>query len=565
MKITKAQIEAAAELSRRRQDGILMFRSLPHQDEFFTSTASEELVRGGNRSGKSSCSAVRFAAIARDMPVTLSDGTEISARLPHQKGRPLIMWVIGIQLNHIGATIHRLLFRPGVYKIIRDLRTGQWRAFRPWSQEDRDRAGQCKPSFPLIPASEIEGWSWERYSERQFNLCTLKNGTQIYAYASTADVKQGDPVDCIWIDEAIKYPGHVPEWQARLSDNKGRLLWSSWPTMANPALRRMTDRAVEQAEEVEKGLRSHADVREFVLRFSDNPYIDDDEKRKRIEGWTEEERRARDLGEYITDSFLIYPSFNKHVHDAMPDDPSPDDEVAQILRKRLGQPPHDWTRELILDPGTSKPGILLCAVTPPELGDELVVYDEIYTPRLDAHALAVRVRDKTLGYEFERFIIDGHAGRQTPMGFGLSIERNYSNAFAEHNLKCRQTGSHFTYGSDDEIARIGLVQSALKVRGNGRPRLRIVVKNCPNLVRQLETNVKKIERDEMTEKPAPGQKDDLRVCLEYWVSRHPRYVPRAGGERITSDAHRYWLEKRKRRASKNGPVQEVVTCGPKTD
>lgn len=516
-----------------------------------------------HNSGKSTCAAVKFAAAARDRQVTLSDGTKVDGRLPHQKGRPLVMWVIGIQLNHIGATIHRLLFRKGLYRIIRDTNTGKWRSYRPWSPSDLRRERECQQSDPLIPPNEIQEITWERRGEKQFNLCTLKDGTQIYAYASTSEVKQGDPVDYIWIDEAIKYPSHVPEWQARLSDKKGRLLWSSWPTMANPALRAMTDRALEQQEEVDKGIRPHADVREFVLAFSENPFIDDEEKRKRLEGWSAEERRARDLGEYITDTYLIYPTFNKHVHAAVPDNNGEDDDtLADILRKRNGQPPANWTRELILDPGTSKPGVLLCAVPPADVGSFFVVYDEIYIPRLDADALATEIRKKTLGYNFERFIIDGRAGRQTAMGFGQTVESNYSAAFAANRLSCNQTGNQFTYGSDDEIARIGIVQSALGIRGDGTPKLRIVIKNCPNLVKQLETNTKKIERNELSEKPQPGQKDDLRVCLEYWLSRKPRYIHPPVADRITSDAHRYFLEKKQRRQYKQSDGREAVHCGP---
>jgi hypothetical protein len=563
LSITKQQLEAAGELARRQKDGLEMFRSLPHQDEFFRSVASEELVRGGNRSGKSTSAAVKFAACARDRSITLSDGTTVPGRLEHQKGRPLLLWVIGIQLNHIGATIHRLLFKEGLYKIIRDEKTRKWRSYRPWSESDRRREKECKPSFPLIPETEIDDFTWERRGERQFNLCTLKNGTQIYAYASTSEVKQGDPVDYIWIDEAIKYPSHVPEWQARLSDRKGRLLWSSWPTMANPALRAMTDRAIEQQEEMDKGLRGHCDVREFILKFSDNPFIDADEKRKRLEGWSTEERRARDLGEYITDTFLIYPSFNKHVHAAVPDDNGDnDDAIAEALRRRHGQPPANWTRELILDPGSSKPGVLLCAIPPVDMGNYLVVYDEIYVPRLDADALALAVRQKAFGYNFERFIIDGRAGRQTAMGFGVTVESNYSRAFAANRLSCNQTGNQFTYGSDDELARIGMVQSALGIRGDGTPRLRIVTKNCPNLIKQLETNVKRMDRNEISEKPAPGQKDDLRVCLEYWISRNPRYIHPPIAEQVTSDAHRYYLEKKRRKQQKQPAEEKTVNCGP---
>lgn len=506
-------------------DALRLFRPLPSQSEFFRTASSEVLVRGGNRSGKSTVAAMKFAAIARDMPIILPYG-EISQRLPYQKDRPLLMWVIGYQLNHVGATIHRLLFRPGLYKIIRDGKTGEWRSWNPWNPEDLERELECKPSPPLIPASEIENWAWEKRAENQFTLCRLKNGTEIQAYPSTGEPKAGDPVDIIWIDEAIKYPAHVAEWQARLSDRKGRLFWSSWPKASNRALVDMTKRAEKQ-----KDLGEDADVREFVFRFSDNPFIDKNEKRKRLEGWSEDERRTRDSGEYITDNFLVYPGFNRNLHAAITHDADP---LTQILRSNGLRPPLDWTRELILDPGTSKPGVLFGAIPPPELGDYRVIYDEIYIQRLDAAALAKLVYQKARGQYFERFIIDVRAARQMPMGFGVTVGSHYSAEFEKLGLRCVQTGSQFTPGSDDVLGRIGAVQEWMNVRRDGTPKLRIVTEVCGNLVEQIENYVKAMEGELVGDKPARGQKDDLVNCLEYWASREPIYVePPEGGQPLT--------------------------------
>ncbi len=427
--------------------------------------------------------------------------------------------------------------------------------------KDKGREKDKKPSFPLIPPSEIERFSWNKKGTNEFDLCVLKNGTHIAAYPSTGDVKQGDPVDHIWIDEAIQYPSHVAEWQARLSDNKGRLLWSSWPRMSNSALVDMTKRAQEQAEEVANGERSHADVEEFVLTFTDNPFIDDDEKRKRLEGWSEDERRARDKGEYITDNFLIYPQFNKAVHCAIPLDPEDDDALAGILRQRNGEPPANWTRELILDPGTQRPGILFCAVPPPGFGPYLVVYDEIYGKRWDADAIAKECKKRFGPYKFNRFIIDGQAARQTPMGFGVTIGKNYERAFRAEKLFCMETEERFTPGSSDELGRIQLVQAAMVIQKDGLPRLRVNIQKCPRLVEQLSTNVKAMEKEEISEKPLKGQKDDLRVCLEYWISRSPHYVlpvrteEEIGGPGVI--AYKMW----KSRWAKK-PQKKAVSCGP---
>jgi len=552
------------EWSRRRIDAVRMFRPAPgEQEKFFRCNATEILLRGGNRSGKTVCTATRFAAIARDMPITLKDGTQIDARLPHQRKRPLVMWVVGYDLKHIGQTIYRVLFRPGLYKIIQDPDSGLWRAFDPTLEYDAANEHKAKPAPPLIPQSEIDteqgtgGFTWENKGEKQFSAVYLKNGTIIYAFSSMGEVKAGDPVDVIWIDEKIKYPQHYPEWQARLSDRRGRLLWSSWPARDNAALRQISRRAKHAAENP----GSDDDVREFQLRFSSNPFISEDQKRKRIAGWSEDERTARDLGDFAVDSLKMYHTFSPEIHCAFGPDPTFDDKLAAKLRSTGGQPPADWTRYLVLDPGTSHPAVLLAAVPPPEVyGHFVVPYQEVYTPRLDADALAKVILDATQGQVFEAFIVDPRAARQTPMGFSGTVGMNYSRAFRERRLSCRISGSAFTPGSDDVLARIALLRAWMVIQSDGRTKLRIVADACPNLCRQLVEYEKK-ERDGIVlEEPADKQRIDVAQCLEYLASRRPQYVARP--EQTASQdspAMRAWKKLQER---DRGGQRQPIRCGP---
>lgn len=570
MNLTPSQLKAAAELSRRQNDGLAMFRAMPTQEDFFHSNASEIGLWGGNRSGKSTSAAVKFAAVARDKPVYDSHGNAIEQRLPWQKDRPLLMWIVGLQLNHLGQTIYRLLFRPGLYKIIRDERTRRWRAFDPVA--DAHRKSEAKPSFPLIPQSEFDGEpSWHIKKEKQFSLIRLKNGTEIYGFASTADVKQGDPVDYIWIDERIAIPSHYSEWQARLSDLKGRIVWSSMPRADNGAMLRLNARAEKQAEEQENGERQTVDAEVFRLRFSDNSTIDPEEKRKRLESWTEDERKQRDEGLFLTDTIKIYPSFDKKLHAAIYDDPALDDDISRILRERNGEPPVDWTREMILDPGSAKPAILFGAVPPPTLwkGGEpyFVAYDEIYIPRMTANDLAPLVRNRVHDYSFNRFIIDGKAAAQTPMGFSLTVGSNYSKVFAAHGIQCEQTGSAFIPGDPNFQARSQVIERWLRFRPCGTPQLRIVTKRCPNLVWQLENNLKATTKGTegvtiVLEKPASGQRDDVRDTLEYWASRNPTYVQPKPQMELVGGPGLKALENIRRMFPQDDPDDGVVRFGP---
>lgn len=569
-------LRIAAELARRQRDGVSMFRALspdmderfPNQVGLFESQASEILIRGGNRSSKSMCAAMLFASIARDKPICSWDGRLIETRRPWQKGKPLRMWIIGLQLNHIGQTIYRLLFKAGAYKIIRDLKTQEFRAYRPWDPSDASRYSETKPSFPLIPASDIEqkGWSWHQKASRQFEVCHLKNGTEIWTFASTADVKQGDPVDVIWIDEAIQNPDHYEEWQMRLPDVKGRIFWSSWPRKGNPALVRLTERAAEQKEEMLRGLRSRLNVEEFLFTFSGNPFIDDEEKQKVREGLSEEQLRARDFGEYDLDNMKIYPWFDTSIHRAMGRIPQEDDAIGKILRENNGIPPNDWTHELILDPGTAKPAILLCAVPPPELWDEnepyYVAYREFYKARQTAENLAADISAFARSHmiTFHRFIIDGQAARITPMGFAGTVGDQYSKAFEKYGLFCEQSGQYFTPGSPDFSQRVMVVENWLRMR-NSRPQLRIVVEHCKSLVWQMTHNQKHVTENRVEEKEAKNQFNDVRVCLEYWASRKPEYAKqRHARRRVETGYERYRKWVGDRLGQKAQPVG--VSFGP---
>lgn len=563
------EIKAAAELSRRHNDGLEMFRALPNQVPALQTKASEYLLRGGNRSGKSTIAAVRFAGIARQKPVYGPNGEVLVQRMPHQMDRPLLMWVIGLSWKHIGDTIWRLLFKPGLYKIVRDPETKKWRRYHPI----KDVGLPVKPSFPLIPMSEVvgglDGIGWEKRKERQFSHIELINGTIIKAFASTGEVKMGDPVDEIWVDEEIAIVGHYPEWQARLSDAKGRIFWSSLSEM-NPALLAITNRAIEQKKEVELKQRAQADVEEYVYRFSDNPFIDADEKRKRLEGWDDDNRKMRDEGEYTIGNIKVYPSFDRYFHTAVYEDKAQDDKLSEILRNNRGVPPIAWTRDLILDPGTAKPGVLFGAIPPPDLWLEnepyFVVYDEIYVPRLEADRLAERIHNKAKGYYFQRFIIDGQAARQTPMGFSGTVGGNYTKAFRKFNLQCIETGSSFMPGDPEFSTRSQIVEGWLRHRPCGRPQLRVVVDKCPNLVAQMEGNLKAIQKGPngeviVLDKPASGQKDDLRVGLEYWGSRYPTYVAPPDAPKFDGGPGMQAYKKIQAMFAKE-PERERVHCGP---
>lgn len=535
-------------------------------------TTSQTYISNGivsHNSGKSTCCAVKFAAIARDKPITLKNGRKVHMRRKYQRGKNLRMWVIAYDAKYIGQTIHRLLFEPGLFKIIRDPSTGQWVTFDPHNPEHDKVSGTVKESPPIIPPGWIVpgSWNYDNAGNKEFTrvkVCNPETGkvlSEIFAYSSKADPKAGDPVDHIWIDEKIRYPKHYGEWQARILDRKGRIDWSSWPATSNTALRDLTKRAKQARESGSKR------VQEVVLRTDDNTTFSKDQFEQWASGFSPEEYMARVSGEYQTESLRMYPLFARDIHTAILDGKK-EDEVSRELRKNNMQPPSNWTREMVLDPGTTNPAVVFYAVPPPYMGRYVVFYDEICIPRLDAKQLAQQIKSKMKGGPlFERFIIDPRAARQTPMGFSMTIQANYSREFERLGVYCNQTGSHFTYGSDNVPGRIQTLQEWMHIQpATGLPKLRIVTHRCPNLVEQLETYEKKLTAEIAEDYvPAKGQTIDAAVCCEYAASRNPRYIAPeqlADGE---EDAQSVWQEfKRLFRKKKKDADEDVVLMGPPT-
>lgn len=536
-------LRAARELYRRQCDGIEMFRAIspempgadsnwPDQVSAFKSTAREILSTGGNQSGKSTWLAIKFAAMARDKSVTMWDGERVDLRRPWQKNRPLLMWAVGLQLNHL-KTMYNMLFGFGLYQMIPDEVTGIMRPWRPWLPRDLERQAECKPSWPLIPPEEIDqkGWAWYNKANREFQTCRLKNGTEIWGLASTSDYpKQGDKVDVIWPDEQINDASHYTEWLMRIAAKRGIIGWSAYMSEANEAIMQIVEAADEDKERVARGEKEKPDVEVFTFRYSGNPFIHPESKRHIQERLTPEELERRDLGLDSRGRTLIYPFFSRSIHAAIPYDPALDDEIAKILRANNGVPPANWTHDLILDPGTVKPGLLLGAVPPPELWGGplpvLVAYREIYDGRMTAADIARKAHAAIPpGVWLYRKIIDGQAGRQTSLGRAESTSQHYASEFQKMNISCQESGYAFIPSVPDFAVRRMKVDQVLQQNGSGKPRLRIVLENCPNLVRQMETNRLAVAVGSVLEKEAARQKDDMRVCLEYWVALDPVYVP----------------------------------------
>jgi hypothetical protein len=525
--------EMQAELSSRRLEALRLYEAMSTQEVIHASMASERIVLGGNRSGKSLCTFVEDARAAT--------GQDPFGKYPERDGNLI---VIGRNWPHIGLVAYPMLFKANAFKIIRDEATKEWRAFRPAT--DAHRTKEAKPAPPLIPPRFVKEISWVLKNAGYCQRVTLLNGWNVYFFSSEGAPPQGFQADLVHFDEDVSNPEWVGEMQARLADRRGRLLWSAMPHSKNDALLGLCERA---DREVEEGV-SPPTIQKFILRFLSNDHIDEDEKKKNISRWSAlgvDELRMRAEGEFTQDSVLMYPSFNQAVH--------------ILPREELPAVPPDWTRYVAIDPGHTVMACVFAAVPPDERF--LLIYDELYIRNCNALIWGEEFAAKAQGQHFYAMIMDMHGGTLRDLGSGRLPCDLYSEQLRERGIRAEMSGYQFIPGSDDIQARTALVRQMLHVRGNGSTRLKILEGTCPELIREIRRYKKKVLQGPSGSfvSDMPNTRGDVHAVqsLEYLCAYEPCYHPPP--KSVGPDPWWVkWLEGRKKRQGEEGPG--YVCLGP---
>lgn len=527
---------AHTEEDRRSREALRCYRPAKQYD-FHKSHARELILRGGKRSGKSTGVVAEFASRVLGIPIIGPDNKPLPLKYPVSTPKdPLLYWVIGWDVDHLGQTIHRLLFQSGLFRVIKDKMTGMWRTFNPAEDFDKARFEESLPAEPMIPERFVDttrgvnGWVWENAGARNFSSVYLKNGAVICAYPSSSKhPKQGDAVSGIWIDEDVQMPGHIKEWQDRLTDKDGWFLWSVWPHSKNFALCDMIDRAEEQQDD------PNPDVQQFQLIMSENPFLPKDAKQRALGRMgSDDEIARRDRGELLLDTLAMY-DFVTGLHTIFslpPGEPIPTNvtdvkELLTVLLAKFGRLPHEWTRYLAIDPSHTRTAVLFGVVPPAEfdgvrLGDLCIVERELVVRKHSADMLANAIRPLVEGYHYEAFIMDQMIGRQTRVGEDKTVFQNYSESFIKHGIQSRLNPVGFMPGCNVPSTRYRAVRSMLDLHQGGLPRLLFVDNKTVATQREFYTYRKKQlfigGEDTILDEPANPRKHDCMAALEYLCS-----------------------------------------------
>lgn len=528
------RLEALEE--RIRQDAMQVYRPQVQQQAIHMSCAIEMIVRGGKRSGKTVSVVNEFGSRVLGQQLFNIDGSKFPLRFPVSTPEdPRLYWIIGWDNKHIGQTIYHKLFSPGLYRVIKDLVTKQWRVFNEANPSDRARKKESKPAGPVIPPRMIDqnSWVWTAPAANVFESVRLKNGAMICAYPSSArSPKMGDSVDGIWIDEDVQNASHVKEWQDRLTDRGGWLMWSAWPQNSNPAMIRLLQRA--DAEEREKPAKRR--IQSFQLIMTQNEFIPDENKQDALERMeSDEEIARRDRGETLMEQLTMY-DFNPMIHVVKkiehPSLQGAKGFLERYLFKHNHLPP-DFTRYLSIDPSHTRTAVALAAVPPPiwksidgreiHFGNLIIIEAELVARRMIAADLAAAVAELVKGLNLEAMVMDQNAGRQTHAGRDESTSELYETAFREKLITSRTTKSGFVPGCNEPPLRYSTMRKYLKATYAGQASLLFVGHRTVQTLREFQTYTKKTQVDlngdlQIFDQPANPRIHDCMAAVEYLVT-----------------------------------------------
>jgi hypothetical protein len=494
------------EYASRQAEALKVYKPLPHQLRFHSSTAADRVVRGSNRSGKSQCCGAEVA--------WWMTGCHPHRRVPKENAS---FMAVGWDWDHIGRVMWPKVGREGSFKMIRDEVTKEWRPVIPDNAYDAAHTEKWKDAPPFLPPRWIKNIAWECKGKDQPAIIECVNGSKLRFASSAGAPKQGDEIDGWWADEELDNERWIAELQRGCVKRRGSGFYSATPLAASIQLFEMHRRATDPQ-------KKH-DIEEFHLLISDNIYIGKKEKETFFKQLlTPQDIRVRWYGEFAMSGLVVYPEW------------APDQHVIEPF-----EVPHYWSRYMIVDPGVQVCAVLFAAIPPEE---ELFtahtgvpykhrgtvhIYDELYIERCTASLFAKKVAEKMGDRkrgEFEAFVIDHSMGRQAELGSGRTVEIQYSDALAEEHVYSRVTGSGFLWGNDDIDSRTEALRRWMMPRPDtGKPTIHIHSR-CPKLIWEMGQQF--FKKDKATGIATTKRRDvnnHAVSCLEYFADLAPDWTP----------------------------------------
>lgn len=447
----------AAHIARQRET-MRIWKPNPIQEAFHRCLANIRLLLGGNRSGKSLSAILEL--------VRAVTGTDPHNKYPKRNG---IAIIVGKDETSLADVIWERLYKPGAFKIIRDLEAerqdgnlfDKWRAVLPNDPLDLAREGEWRDAEPFLPhrlcgPNDIVWGAFGRGVPAVVRIPST--GWEIRFFTGGSKPRAGFVADLVWMDEELENELWPREMRARLVDRKGCMIWSATPENCSQAMYAL----------YERHLAGDKNVEAFHLISTDNKYISQVELEKLTCDMDAETYSVKVEGKFKLGGQIIFPEFSKKRHVCEP-----------------FEIPHDWSRFASFDPGHQPASAGLFAIAPdsdPKYAGRVYMYDEIVVNQSSASKLADAFKNKTMGHSFEAWLIDYHFARQHQSGTGTTIESQYENAFRELGLETNQWGISFCRAAEGHKNR----NSATKTWLEGDKSKLQIFSTCQVAISQME-------------------------------------------------------------------------------
>lgn len=517
------------ELQRRKMSAIALYEPMELFRAFHQSTARVRLISGSNRSGKTTAGMAEVTYVATNTHPTWKD---------HQSGD---IFLVGRDEKHIADVICAKLFLPGggngKMRRIKDEHTGLWRAYRPW--QDQERYGESVELPPLIPESLFAGKpSWSDKARGVMEMVKLKTGWTLKLFPGGTSPPQGSTPKFVHLDEEIKNERWFMEVMARLTDFRGRMVWSATPEIGGESLWDIHVRCMEESTKP-PGERL---FEEFNAKVLDNVHMGDDAKREMEQLLRTDPKlyAAKFLGHYLVESYRVYPNFDtrSHVVDWFPI-------------------PDDWCRYVLVDPGIVAMPILFVAVPPPThpMAGHVFVYEETVLRNTNANEFGRVMKDRIDAQVIEEFIIDWNGSRRTEFT-GTTIRMQLEESLVANRVQSLRRGSRFLEGSNDLRSGLMRVREWLMPMADGKPRVLLLRGMATVLENELQKyHYKRAPNGTITNDP---EQRGIHSCdaLRYGVMHGLPYVKPEDPSRRKSPIRKYLDGKLARR-----PVDKAIYLG----
>ena len=242
-----------------------------------------------------------------------------------------------------------------------------------------------------------------------------------------------------------------------------------------------------------------------TVDIDDNPFLDQDQKVKALEGYSSAELQARKSGRFVHFAGMIYPEFSRSEH-VIPEQPIPDGAYVYIG----------------IDPGIRVMAAVVWAYV--ESDGQIIVFDELGVQGFTVAevAKAIKIINTKHGKDHpikpRAYVIDPSA-RNIEQISGRSVQME----FIDH-------GVYTVLGQNDVAAGINRVKERLE---NGKLK---IMANCPQLVdefRKYRWRTPGRSEDDPKEKPIK-QDDHLLDALRYVVQHRPYGPPQVAAHNSQS-------------------------------